>query len=81
MLSKCANPDCSASFHYLHDGRLFELHVGKGGNGDTSKKPSQNVERYWLCSKCSVTLTLAVDPDNKILVLPLRTRLRSAAAS
>jgi hypothetical protein len=25
MLSKCANPDCSAKFRYLHDGKVFRI--------------------------------------------------------
>jgi hypothetical protein len=27
MLSKCANPKCSAAFRYLHDGKLFRMEV------------------------------------------------------
>ena len=27
MVSKCANPACSATFRYLHDGTLFHLAV------------------------------------------------------
>ena len=25
MLSKCANPECSAKFRYLHDGKVFRV--------------------------------------------------------
>jgi hypothetical protein len=25
MLSKCANPDCSATFRYLHHGKVYRL--------------------------------------------------------
>ena len=32
MLSKCANPGCSASFLYLHQGKLFRLETN--GNGE-----------------------------------------------
>lgn len=28
MLSKCANPDCSATFRYLHEGRVFRVEPG-----------------------------------------------------
>jgi hypothetical protein len=27
MLSKCANPDCSAKFRYLHDGKVFRVEL------------------------------------------------------
>ena|SRR5579871_4823171 len=28
MLSKCANPACTKPFHYLRDGRLYEVEIG-----------------------------------------------------
>jgi hypothetical protein len=27
MLAKCANPACSATFHYLHEGKLFPVEL------------------------------------------------------
>jgi hypothetical protein len=30
MLSKCANPSCSNSFHYLRQGKLFQLEIEEG---------------------------------------------------
>jgi hypothetical protein len=89
MLSKCANPKCSAPFHYLHDGRLFEVQVTPQniavattdtGENAPKKRPSK-VERFWLCSKCSATMTLAVNRDNEVLLLPLKPNARMAAAS
>jgi hypothetical protein len=89
MLSNCANPKCSAPFHYLHDGRLFEVQVTpqemaltKAETGETvpKKRPSK-VERFWLCSKCSATMTLAVNRENEALLLPLKRNARVAAAS
>jgi hypothetical protein len=88
MLSKCANPKCSAPFHYLHDGRLFEVQVTsqqievamQTGDAEPKKRP-QKVERFWLCSKCSTTMTLAVNPENEVLLLPLKHKTRMAAAS
>jgi|tagenome__1003787_1003787.scaffolds.fasta_scaffold20451175_1 hypothetical protein len=89
MLSKCANPKCSAPFHYLHDGRLFEVQVTPQqievtakptGDAEPKKRP-QKVERFWLCSKCSATMTLAVNRENEVLLLPLKHKAHMAAAS
>lgn len=27
MLAKCANPACSATFHYFHEGKLFPVEL------------------------------------------------------
>jgi hypothetical protein len=89
MLSKCANPKCSAPFHYLHDGRLFEVQVTpqkmevtatQTGDAEPKKRP-QKLERFWLCSKCSTTMTLAVNRENEVLLLPLKRNAHMAAAS
>jgi hypothetical protein len=58
MLSKCANPSCAGSFRYLHEGRMFHLIVdSKTGKIATTHGPTA-IERFWLCDKCSKTLTL-----------------------
>jgi hypothetical protein len=53
MLSKCANPACSATFRYLHEGRLFHVAVG-------AATPEQGTtrERFWLCGECSRKMTV-----------------------
>jgi len=78
MLSKCANPDCSAAFHYYGEGRLFEVHFEDAGmrenashaGVDPKAKPIPNVEHFWLCAECSGKLTVALDRQNKVLILP-----------
>jgi|SRR5271165_5375976 len=58
MLSKCANPECSESFRYLHEGKLFclsptpEVRIATG-----TFKPALH-ERFWLCTRCSKKMTL-----------------------
>jgi hypothetical protein len=60
MLSKCANPSCAGSFRYLHEGKMFHLFVDLGtGKSITTHGPSR-VERFWLCDRCSRTLTLVL---------------------
>lgn len=63
MVSKCANPACLAPFRYLHEGRIFTV---RGHGADL------NVERYWLCSSCSESMTLVLKNG--------RVALRSLAA-
>ena len=58
MVSKCANPACSAPFRYLHEGRIFTVRSDTPSHRSDGADP--NVERYWLCSTCSNNLTLVL---------------------
>jgi hypothetical protein len=65
MISKCANPTCSARFRYLHEGKLFRFdREAKAdsqpllGFDPTLRKHSPGVEFFWLCTKCAANLTL-----------------------
>jgi len=53
MLSKCANPKCTATLRYLHQGRLFV----------TSRQPAISLETHidyrWLCDGCCRSMTIA----------------------
>lgn len=58
MVSKCANPACNTPFRYLHEGRIFTVrtdHLRRRDGADPS------VERYWLCSNCSGSMTLVME--------------------
>jgi len=55
MLSKCANPACSARFRYLRQGRIFNLEVkilSSDGDGDVRHK----IEHFWLCDRCAAVM-------------------------
>ena len=81
MLSKCANPDCTTTLHYLREGKVFKI------ESDTpflvgEKKPMRRVEHFWLCGPCSGTMTLINDPDYGIqLVRKGSLMMKRAAAS
>jgi hypothetical protein len=68
MVSKCANPECSAVFLYLRLGKLFRVevqpadvhHSGFGSESGT-KKPVRRVEYFWLCDTCAPKMTLVLD--------------------
>jgi hypothetical protein len=63
MLSKCANPGCSANFLYLHQGKLFRLETGgdpRIGIADPQGKNSfRHIEYFWLCDDCASVMTVS----------------------
>jgi len=75
MLSKCANPGCSASFLYLHQGKLFRFE--SSGNGSDahadpqSKHPSRRLEYFWLCDECASVMTVSFKKGVGVLTRPL----------
>ncbi len=71
MVSKCANPDCSAVFRYLREGQLFNFEVTKNNPSRVAGvNAARNYERYWLCPSCSVNMTLIKD-NGSVAVRPL----------
>lgn len=86
MVSKCANPECSASFRYLYTGKLFRFETSGGqerrramGEEEVPRKCMRRIEFYWLCEECAATMTLAYDPGVGILARPI-TKAASATA-
>ena len=65
MLSKCANPICPVPFRYLHEGRLYVI-APRGPlsrNKPRCSSKSGRLEYAWLCSSCSVYLTIQIDEE------------------
>jgi hypothetical protein len=65
MLSKCANPTCETTFRYLREGRLYVIdprEVLARHNRKCSSKSGQ-LEYAWLCSSCSLYLTIQIDEE------------------
>ncbi len=58
MLSKCANPECSETFRYLHKGRIFCLAPTPEVQTATGIPNPALEERFWLCERCSKQMTL-----------------------
>lgn len=89
MLSKCANPQCTASFQYLREGKLFQIdsEAGNGRSGGPQlvdqKRPTRHIEYFWLCGPCSSQMTLAFEKGKGVVTVPLGkvVALRAAAAS
>ena|ERR1700733_1888874 len=69
MLSKCANPLCSASFRYFHEGRLFRIEVPSRSAEDVqTARPAAHVEFFWLCDRCTPQMTLQHDGRGNVSV-------------
>lgn len=71
MLTNCAAPGCSATFHYLHQGRVFVFEPGKPGKAqpaDPADPAPASVEpRYaWLCEECSRKFIVASDDHGNL---------------
>jgi hypothetical protein len=85
MISKCANPSCSAHFLYLHQGRVFRIlrrseEIPDQQLGvDPSVKKHAQVEFYWLCDTCSRAWTIRYQEGIGVSVQPLRAALRAAS--
>jgi hypothetical protein len=89
MLSKCANPACDTPFQYLREGKLFQFDLdapalrasaAQAEPWVENKKPAQRIERFWLCGRCAVTMTIAYERRRGPVVVPLK-HLHRAAAS
>jgi hypothetical protein len=68
MLAKCSNPSCFAPFRSLQAGRLFRL------ESDPILRPdnSSRVEYFWLCGRCSSTMTLSIGEDETVVAVPVQ---------
>jgi hypothetical protein len=78
MVSKCANPICSAKFRYLHLGKLFRMAVSADLAGDppviagaSPKKSSHHIEFFWLCEECAPEMTLVFKSGVGVTTQPL----------
>jgi hypothetical protein len=80
MLSKCANPECSNTLHYLRSGKVFKIEM-EGPALVNGRKPVRRVEHFWLCGTCSETQTLTYSNGEGVRVLQKTSIVRRAAAS
>jgi hypothetical protein len=70
VLSKCANPECSEQFRYLHQGKLFCLTPSPDVQASADGAVPALYERFWLCDRCSKTMTL-IWAGTRTRVVPL----------
>jgi hypothetical protein len=78
VLSKCANPACLSRFHYLHQGKIFNIETG-AISPDRKRPSTRKIEHFWLCATCAQTLTVAVE-NGVATTRPLRLGRAEGAA-
>lgn len=61
MLSKCANPECSETFRYLHQGQVFRLSPSPSVQATAVALGALLTERFWLCDHCAQEMTVVWD--------------------
>lgn len=76
MLSQCLNPACSATFRYMHEGRVFTVER-TAPSASLSQPLLRSVERYWLCSDCTLMLKVVVE-NGAVTTRPIRPELSAA---
>lgn len=60
MISKCANPSCSAAFDH-RQGRLHRFPKCRAEDGPPAN--THSVQHFWLCATCCKTYSLRYDED------------------
>jgi hypothetical protein len=71
MVSKCANPLCSAPFRTLRKGRLVVLHLRQPvPRGTLAEADVKDFEPFWLCEQCCDRFTLLVKPGRECVCIP-----------
>jgi len=73
MLAKCANPACSATFHYFHEGKLFAIE-SKSDLAELHSDPEylgrpHRPQYFWLCSSCGGAMTIQSDGDHGVTIV------------
>lgn len=80
MLSKCLNQNCSATFQYLTQGRLYRIDFtdarrkrARSGKQiiPSNRSKSDRVEHFWLCDNCAASLTIELNEDGTVRLVPL----------
>ncbi len=80
MVTKCANPSCSAGFRYLRGGRLFLFEVSKSppmsvlssSESGFRKSEFRSSEYFWLCEECAKSMTINSDENGHAFVARTR---------
>jgi len=70
MATKCTNPACLALFRDLERGRVFRVEIEVGAS------PLPTTKYLWLCHDCAVSMTLCLDVDGGVNLLPVGEHLQ-----
>lgn len=75
MISKCANPDCSTVFRYLHEGKVYviapttALYMHRPSSDLNHSGKPVTLKYAWLCSSCCRVMTIAAHDGGEIMVV------------
>lgn len=72
MLAKCSNPSCFTPFRYLEHGKLFRLE----GDPALGTSTCNRAEYFWLCDRCSSTMTLRLGEGETVAAVPIPEPIR-----
>ncbi|MFB3917514.1 MAG: hypothetical protein ACE14M_12340 [Terriglobales bacterium] len=82
MVGKCANPECKATFRYLHEGKLFVIDPLHPLTYKPRAQGKQwRLNHLWLCEDCSRTMTVAYTGGENVRVLPISPNRGNTAAA
>ena len=79
MLSKCFASQCSATFQYLGQGKLFRIDFTEASRKRTlagqqstasARRRSAPIEHFWLCERCAATSTIELSEASEVCVVP-----------
>lgn len=73
MLHKCANSLCASPFRRLNEGKLFQVEIAcmpafRTTGSWRRNQPVRKVERYWLCDRCALQMTLSFENGEMVTV-------------
>ncbi len=89
MLSKCLNPQCTAKFRYLWEGRLFRIDFSEDKRRKAALagmpvlctgEKDRPIEHFWLCANCATSLMIAVSGAGEVQLVKLPPRPEPVAA-
>jgi hypothetical protein len=85
MLSKCANQNCTNTFRYLHEGRLYVVDSRTALNGNRPRSKSSGRFKplifAWLCSSCCSSMTIQFDAEFGTMAVPMGSPGQTTAAA
>ena len=70
---KCANPACSAAFHWLGGGKFFRFHDSPAQENSAavagiSANNVRRVKHFWLCERCAHIFTMAYQEESGVVL-------------
>jgi hypothetical protein len=76
MLANCSNPSCSVPFRHLRDGKLFRVESDPVSRSVKSNRG----EYFWLCDRCSSTVSLRLGEEGAVVTVQLPEAFRGTPA-